>query len=161
MPKENALGPNGFIGTFYSKCWEIVKSELFQAVCQLSQLRGSTFNLLNTTSIMLLSKKDQAEKLRLQTHQSCSQLRESTFNLLNTTNIMLLPKKDQAEKIATSDPSIFSKILASSLAPRLPEMVSSNKSAFVKKRCIYNNFVLIQSIIKELHRKKNRPYSSS
>jgi hypothetical protein len=74
---------------------------------------------------------------------------------------MLLPKKDQAEKIATSDPSIFSKILASSLAPRLPEMISSNKSVFVKKRCIYNNFVLIQSIIKELHRKKNRPYSSS
>jgi hypothetical protein len=49
---------------------------------------------------------------------------------------------------------IFSKILASRLAPRLSEMVSSNRSAFVKKRCIHDNFVLVQSIVKELLRKK-------
>jgi hypothetical protein len=63
MPKENAPGPDGFIGAFYSKCWEILKSELFQAVCQLSHLRGSTFNLLNIANIVLLPKKDQTEKV--------------------------------------------------------------------------------------------------
>jgi hypothetical protein len=38
---------------------------------------------------------------------------------------------------------IFSKILANRLAPRLSEMVSSSQSAFVKKRCIHDNFVLV------------------
>jgi hypothetical protein len=49
---------------------------------------------------------------------------------------------------------IFSKILANRLVPRLTEMVSSSQSTIVKKRCIHDNFVLVQSIIKELHRKK-------
>jgi hypothetical protein len=30
-------------------------------------------------------------------------------------------------------------------------MVSSNQSVFVKKRCIHDNFVLVQSLIKEHH----------
>jgi hypothetical protein len=33
-------------------------------------------------------------------------------------------------------------------------MVSLSQSAFVKKRCIHDNFVLVQNIAKELHRKK-------
>jgi hypothetical protein len=33
-------------------------------------------------------------------------------------------------------------------------LVSSSQSAFVKKRCIHDNFILIQGIAKELHRKK-------
>jgi hypothetical protein len=57
MPKENASGPDGFIGAFYSKCWETIKSKVFQVVCQLSQLRGNTFNLLNIANIVLLQKK--------------------------------------------------------------------------------------------------------
>jgi hypothetical protein len=33
-------------------------------------------------------------------------------------------------------------------------MVSSSQSAFVKKRCIHDNFVLVQGLVKEFHRKK-------
>jgi hypothetical protein len=49
---------------------------------------------------------------------------------------------------------IFSNILALRLAPHLMELVSFNQSAFVQKRCSHDNFVLVQSIIKELHRRK-------
>jgi hypothetical protein len=49
---------------------------------------------------------------------------------------------------------IFSKILANRLAPHLPSMVSLSQSAFVKKRCIHDNFALVQSLVKELYRKK-------
>jgi hypothetical protein len=49
---------------------------------------------------------------------------------------------------------IFSKILANRLAPRLLEMVASSQSAFVKKRCIHDNFVLVQGLLKEFHTKK-------
>jgi hypothetical protein len=54
MPKENAPGPDGFIGAFYHKCWGIVKGEVTAAVHQFSQLRGGTLNLLNMTNIVLL-----------------------------------------------------------------------------------------------------------
>jgi hypothetical protein len=63
MPKENVPGPNGFIGAFYSKCWEIVKGDVIATVLQLSLLREDTFNLLNTTNIILLPKKEQAESV--------------------------------------------------------------------------------------------------
>jgi hypothetical protein len=32
IPKENALGPDGFIGAFYSKYWDMVKSDVTQAI---------------------------------------------------------------------------------------------------------------------------------
>jgi hypothetical protein len=81
---------------------------------------------------------------------------------LNTANIVLLPKKEEAIRIGDYRPislvhsiaKIFSKILANRLAPRLPDLVSSFQSAFVKRRCIYDNFVLMQGLLKEFHRKK-------
>jgi hypothetical protein len=87
-----------------------------------------------------------------------SQLRGKNFNMLTTTNIILLPKKEQGDyrpiSLVHSVVKIFSKILANRLAPRLTGMVSSSQSVIVKKRCIHDNFVLVQSIIKKLYRKK-------
>jgi hypothetical protein len=73
MPKENAPGPDGFIGAFYNKCWDVIKGEVTATVLQLSQLRGGIFNLLNTAHIVLLSKKAVSSDYRLQTHQSSPQ----------------------------------------------------------------------------------------
>jgi hypothetical protein len=103
-----------------------VKGEITVVVLQLSQLRGSTFNLLNIVHIVLLPKKDHA-------------LRISDYRPIN---------------LVHSVAKIFSKVLANRLTPRLSEMVSSNQSAFVKKRYIHDNFVLMQSLIKEFHREK-------
>jgi hypothetical protein len=58
MPKENPPMPDGFIGAFYSKCWDIVKGDVIAAVLQLPQLRGDTFHLLNTTNIFIHPKKE-------------------------------------------------------------------------------------------------------
>lgn len=38
--------------------------------------------------------------------------------------------------------------------PKLSEMVSANHSAFVKKRCIYDNFLSVQGLIKDIKAKK-------
>jgi hypothetical protein len=32
IPKENAPGPDGFIGAFYHKYWDIVKGDVIAAV---------------------------------------------------------------------------------------------------------------------------------
>jgi hypothetical protein len=126
MPKDNAPGPDGFIRAFYSKCWEIVRVDVVQAIRQLSQLRGHMFNLLNSTNIVLLPKKEQA---------------------LSVGDYMPISLVHNIAKI-------FSKILANRLAPHLSSMVSSSQSAFVKRRCIHDNFALVQSLVKDLHRKK-------
>jgi hypothetical protein len=96
MPKENALGPDGFNEAFYSTCWATVQGDVVQAVRQLAQLRGKNFNLLNTIHIVLLPKREKAECIR-----DCCPI---------------------VHNIA----KIFSKILASRLAPR--------QSTFVKKK---------------------------
>jgi hypothetical protein len=100
--------------------------EVSAAVLQLSQLRGDTFNLLNTAHIVLLSKREQG--LRIGDYKPIS--------------------------LVHSVAKIFSNVLPNRLAPHLPEMFSPNQSAFVKKRCIHGNFMLVQSLIKEFHRKK-------
>jgi hypothetical protein len=47
---------------------------------------------------------------------------------------------------------IFSKLLANRLAPVLGNLISKNQSAFIKTRCIHDNFLYVQNLIKELHR---------
>jgi hypothetical protein len=126
MPKENAPGPDGFIGAFYSKCWETLKGDVVAAVLQLSQLRGDTFNLFNTANIVLLSKKEQVERV-------------GDYKPIS---------------LMHSVAKIFSKILANRLGPQIPEMVSSAQCAFVKKCCIHDNYILVQGIIKSLSSKK-------
>jgi hypothetical protein len=49
---------------------------------------------------------------------------------------------------------IVSKLLSNRLGPKLHKLISINQSAFVKKRCIHDNFVYIQQVIKDLHKKK-------
>jgi hypothetical protein len=98
MPKDNALGPDGFIGAFYIKCWEIMKVDVIQAIRQLSQLRDNMFNLLNSANIVLLPKKEQA-------------LAVGDYRPISLVHSIAM---------------IFSKILANRLAPHLPIMVSSS-----------------------------------
>jgi hypothetical protein len=49
---------------------------------------------------------------------------------------------------------LVTKMLANRLAGRLQEMVSSNQSAFIKKRFIQNNFMLVQHMARFLHQQR-------
>jgi hypothetical protein len=44
--------------------------------------------------------------------------------------------------------------LANRLAPELSKLISYNQNAFIKKRCIHDNFMFVQQVIKDLHKKK-------
>ena len=57
MPRDKALGPDGFIGTFYRACWDIIKDDLTVAFNQLHNLNGQGFKLLNAGNIVLIPKK--------------------------------------------------------------------------------------------------------
>lgn len=57
MPGDKALGPDGFTGLFFKQCWNIIKHDLLRVFHQMSQLRGSLFNLLNSANVVLIPKK--------------------------------------------------------------------------------------------------------
>jgi hypothetical protein len=78
----------------------------------------------------------------------------SRLYLLNSAYITLLPKKSEAIEVKDFRPislihsfaKIVTKILANRLAPKLPDLVSVNQSAFVKGRSIHDNFFMVQQI---------------
>lgn len=49
---------------------------------------------------------------------------------------------------------LVGKVLANRLAPLLPSIVSINQSAFVRGRNIHDNFIVVQQMVKALHKKK-------
>jgi len=44
--------------------------------------------------------------------------------------------------------------MANLLAPLLPSLISTNQSAFVRGRNTHDNFILVQQIVKSLHKNK-------
>lgn len=89
-------------------------------------------------------------------------MKSKDLHLLNQAYVVLIPKKANATRISYFHPislihtfaKLVSKVLANKLAPELPKMVSINQNAFIKKRCIHDNFMFVQQVIKDLHKKK-------
>lgn len=88
--------------------------------------------------------------------------RSSCWNLLNSANIALLPKKEGASQVGDYRPislmhsiaKIFGKVLANRLAPHLERLVSHSQSAFIKGRCIQDNFQYVHGAVQHFHRSK-------
>lgn len=76
--------------------------------------------------------------------------------------MILLPKKLNLASVGDYRPinlthsvaKLISKVLASRLSEKLNLLVSMAQSAFIKKRCIQDNFLYTQNVIRELHRAK-------
>lgn len=83
-------------------------------------------------------------------------INQQGFHLLNQAYVVLIPKKVDASKVSDFRPislihsfaKIVSKIMANRLTPVLTKLISINQSAFIKKRCIHDNFIFVQWIIK-------------
>ncbi|WVZ82473.1 hypothetical protein U9M48_029730 [Paspalum notatum var. saurae] len=84
------------------------------------------------------------------------------FHWLNRSHVVLIPKKPQPESVSDYRPislthsfiKLFSKVLASRLASIITTLVDVNQSAFIKKRCIQDNFKLVQNTVQWLHKRK-------
>ena len=82
--------------------------------------------------------------------------------MLNSAYISLIPKRAEADQVKDFRPislvhsfaKLVTKILANRLAGHLDAMVSPNQSAFVKRRFIQDNFMLVQQTVRFLHSQK-------
>uniref|UniRef100_A0A0A9I2I4 Reverse transcriptase domain-containing protein n=1 Tax=Arundo donax TaxID=35708 RepID=A0A0A9I2I4_ARUDO len=78
--------------------------------------------------------------------------------------MVLLAKKEDADSVRDYRPislvhsfaKLVTKILANRLAPKLLLMILANQSAFIRGRCICDNFLLVQQMAKFLHGKKQQ-----
>ena len=84
------------------------------------------------------------------------------LKLLNSAYLTLIPKKPEALEAKDFRPislvhsfaKLVTKLLASRLATLLNDLVATNQSAFIRGRCIHDNFMLVQQTIKVLHHRK-------
>jgi hypothetical protein len=104
-PKEKAPGSDGFIGLFFSVCWNTIKQDLLAIIHQFYSLNQQNLHLLNQAFIVLVPKKSCPERI-------------TDFGPIN---------------LAHSFSKIMSKISANRLGPELDTLISSSQSAFIKK----------------------------
>lgn len=126
LPSEKSPGPDGFIGAFFKQAWDIIKTDLIQAVSFFGDMGCARLQELNSAHICLIPKKADATKAE-------------DFRPIS---------------LMHSFAKIVAKLLANRLAPKLDELVSQSQSAFIRKRAIYDNVLFVQNMIKSFHRKK-------
>lgn len=79
---------------------------------------------------------------------------------LNGASIVLIPKSDIVEHAKDSRPisliNSFAKLIAKTLSIRLSQhigrLISNSQSAFIKRRCIQDNFMYVRNLARAYHR---------
>jgi hypothetical protein len=126
LPSDRAPGPDGFIGAFYKKAWPIIKSDIMAALLKLYVGDGRTFDRLNRALITLIPKKQDAEEV-------------GDYRPIS---------------LVHSFGKLFSKIMANRLRPRMDELVSKNQSAFIKRRNLHDNFMLVRQLARKINTRR-------
>jgi hypothetical protein len=108
-PKEKAPGPDGYIGLFFSNCWNTIKQDPILAVNHFYQFNQQGLHYLNEAYVVLVPKKANPERVYY-------------FRPIS---------------LSHSFTKIISKLLANRLDPELHHLLSSNQMAFIKTRCIH------------------------
>jgi hypothetical protein len=125
-PAEKAPGPDGFTGVFYRKCWPTIKWDIMAAFNHLYRMAGGNFAALNSAFICLIPKKEQA-------------LSVNDFRPIS---------------LLHSFAKLFSKVLARRITPLMGDLISHAQSAFLKSRCIHDNYLFVSNLARALHRKR-------
>ncbi|WVZ78989.1 LOW QUALITY PROTEIN: hypothetical protein U9M48_026623, partial [Paspalum notatum var. saurae] len=126
LPSEKAPGPDGFTGLFFKTAWPVIKADIMRVFNALWSLDTRSLFLLNDAYLVLLKKKSDAVEIR-------------DFRPISLIHSVC---------------KLLTKVLSTRLAPKLNDLISRNQSAFIKSRCIHDNFRTVQLTCKLLHRRK-------
>jgi hypothetical protein len=123
MPGDRAPGPDGFIGAFYQRAWPVIKPDIMACLWKLGAGDGRGFARLNRALITLIPKKPDATVI-------------GDYRPIS---------------LVHSFAKLFSKLIANRLRGRLGDLVSANQSAFVKGRCLHDNFMLVRQVARKIN----------
>lgn len=115
---NTARGPDGFTGSFYQACWEIIGDDLFDMVRAF--FRGHELpKCVTHTNLVLLPKKKEV----------------STFSEMRPISLSNFSNK------------VISRVIHERLVDLLPSLISEEQAGFVKGRNIVENILLTLEII--------------
>ncbi|KAM0875824.1 hypothetical protein ACQ4PT_036547 [Festuca glaucescens] len=123
MPSNKSPGPDGFSWEFNRYCWPTIKTDVMAALRAVWLGHDQGFEGLNEALLTLLPKKAGATEL----------------------------KDFRPISLVHSFARLLTKVLARRLAPRMDELVDKNQTAFIRGRCIQDNFLLVKESAKLLH----------
>lgn len=126
LPNEKSPGPDGYTCLFYQRCWEIIKPELISALAKFCTGNSQNLEKLNSAIVTLIPKKDSPTLL----------------------------KDYRPISLIHSFSKIAAKIMAQRLAPKLNVLIPSSQTAFIKGRCIHENFVFVKGLVQQFHRQR-------
>lgn len=126
MTSDRASGPDGFIGAFYQCAWPIIKHYIMAVMLKLYVGDGRGFGKLNRAHNMLNAKKPDAVDV-------------GDFCPISLTH---------------SVAKLFAKMLAIRGRNRMKEVVAANQSAFIKKRNLHDNFLLVRQVARRIHNRR-------
>jgi hypothetical protein len=127
LPSDRAPGPDGFTGAFYQRAWPVIKHDIMAGRLKLGVGYGRGFGRLNRALITLIPERRDAMEI----------------------------KDFRPISLVHSFSKLFFKLLANRLRGRLGELVSMNQSAFVKKRSLHDNFVLVRQVARKINSRRN------
>lgn len=122
LPSEKAPGPDGFNGLFYKTAWPVIKGDIMLALNAFWSRDSRSLNLLNDAFMVLLRKKPNPMEV----------------------------KDYRPISLMHSFGKLLAKILAERLAPFLDQLVLRNQSAFIRGRCLHDNFRAVQLAAKAI-----------
>lgn len=126
LPPDHAPGPNGFIGAFYQRAWQIIKLDIMAVMMKLFMCDARGFSKLNKAHIILIPKKLDMEEI-------------GDFRPIS---------------LIHSIPKLFAKELANRLRIQMHEIVAMNQSTFIKGRHLHDNFFLVRQVARRIHARR-------
>jgi retron-type reverse transcriptase len=89
-------------------------------------------------------------------------MNQQNLQYLNQDFIVLVPKVQNPQLVSQFRPirlthsfaRIISKLMANRLSGELDKLISINQTAFIRKRCIHDNFMYVHQVIKDLYKRK-------
>jgi hypothetical protein len=126
LPPDKALGPDGFMMHFLQSAWPIIQGVIMCVIYTFWRMDSSNLHDLKGALMVLILKASDAAGIK--DHRPIAL-------------IHVIGK-------------LIAKVLANRLAPRLNDRVHCSQSAFIKSRCIQDNFWFVQGSALLLHAKK-------
>jgi hypothetical protein len=126
LPAEKALGLDGFTRVFYRACWDIIKQEIVASFHCFYNPTVGPLPKRNGALLIMLSKKEVSEQ----------------------------PEDYMPINLIHSFVKLVLKVLAIRLSKHIDRLISNAQSAFVRGRCIQDNFLYVQNLARAYHCKK-------